>query len=255
MDPHVAAAVLEALALRPGEAVVEIGAGFGALTEALLGTGSTVIAVERDRRLVRALKDRLGRRPHLQLVLGDILRLDWASLAVSPVVIAGNLPYGITSPLLDRIVQQRPQVLRAVLTVQREVAQRVAAVPGTKAFGALTCFVQCHFEPSLMRVIPPNAFYPQPAVTSAIVRLTPREPPLVTQEELEPLTIVVQALFQRRRKTLVNGLLNPALSLTRAEAMALLREVGLDPAARPETVPVPSFVALARAWMVLRQVL
>ncbi len=248
VEPRVAGQVVEALALRPRETVVEIGAGFGALTAALVERGVTVIAVERDRRLGRALKDRFRKRPDLQIVIEDFLKVDWTTLAPSPVVIAGNLPYVITSPVLERLVQHRTQVLRAVLTVQLEVAQRIAAAPGSKTFGALTVFVQAHFIPRLVAEISPKAFYPQPGVTSAILALTPREPPLVTPDDLEPLTTVVQALFQRRRKTVLNGLLNPALGLTRPQAEAILQQAAVDPIARPETLSVETFLALARAW-------
>ena len=248
VDPRAAARLVEALHLAPRETVVEIGAGFGALTAALVERGVTVIAVERDRRLGRALRDRFGDRPDLRLVVDDILRVDWAAFGDGPFVVAGNLPYVITSPVLDRLVRHRARVRRAVLTVQRELAERMAAAPGGKTFGALTCFVQCFFVPTLVAEISPKAFWPQPAVTSAILSLAPRVPPAASDDDLEPMTAVVQALFQRRRKTVLNGLLHPALSLTRDRALALLQEVGLDPGARPETLAVPSFVALGRAW-------
>ncbi|MBI4227616.1 MAG: ribosomal RNA small subunit methyltransferase A [Candidatus Omnitrophica bacterium] len=246
VDPRVAERIVEGVAPRPRERLVEIGAGFGALTAVLLERGVTVVAVERDRRLARALNDRFGDRPDLRLVVDDILRVDWAAFGAGPLVVVGNLPYMITSPLLERLVRHRARVSRAVVTIQREVAQRIAAAPGTKTFGALTCFVQADFLCDLIVEIAPKSFWPQPAVTSAVLRLTPRTPPLVTDAEREPFTAVVQACFQHRRKTLLNGLLNPALGLTRDRAVAAIREAGLDPSQRPETVPVPMFAALAR---------
>ena len=248
VEPRVAEQLVDALRLTPREVLVEIGAGFGALTARLIERGVTVIAVERDRRLGRALRDRFGDRPDLRLIVDDFLRVDWSSFGGGPFVIAGNLPYVITSPVLDRLVRHRAQVTRAVLTVQRELADRMAAAPGSKTFGALTCFVQCFFVPTVVAEISPKAFWPQPAVTSAILSLAPRTPPYATEAELEPMTAVVQALFQRRRKTLLNGLLHPALSLTREQAQAIIQEIGLDPVARPETLAVPSFVQLGRAW-------
>lgn len=247
VEPHVADQILGALALKARETVVEIGAGFGALTQALVERGVTVIAVERDRRLGRALHDRFGDRPDLRIVVEDVLRTDWRAFGAGPFVVAGNLPYVITSPVLDLLVRHRPVIARAALTIQREVAQRIAADFGTKAFGALTCFVQAFFVPRLVVDVSPKAFWPQPEVTSAIVMLTPRKPPLVAPEALEPFTAVIQALFQRRRKTIVNGLLNPALCLTRPRALELLEQVGINPQVRPEMVPVESLAALARA--------
>lgn len=206
----------------------------------------TVIAVERDRRLARALKDRFGDRPDLRLVVEDILQVDWTTFGDGPFVVVGNLPYMITSPILERLVRHRAQIVRAVLTVQKEVAQRIAAPPGTKTFGSLSCFVQAHWTPVIALEIAPKSFWPQPDVTSATLRLQPRTPPLVTEADLEPLTTVVQALFQHRRKTVLNGLLNPALGLTKDRALALLQGAHLDPQQRPETIPVNSFVQLAR---------
>lgn len=243
---RVAEQIADAVALIPRETVVEIGAGFGALTAALVERGVTVIAVERDRRLGRALKDRFGDRPDLRLIVDDILRVEWTCFGEGPLVLVGNLPYMITSPILERLVRHQSRVARAVFTVQREVAQRIAAAPGTKTFGALTCFVQAHFVPQLVMDLAPRAFWPQPAVTSAVLRLTPRTPPLITDDEREPFTAVVQALFQHRRKTLMNGLLNPALGLTRDRALALVQTTGLDPQQRPETIPVPTLAQLAK---------
>lgn len=248
VDPHVNVRFLSALALTPGIRVVEIGPGFGALTGALLKAGALVTAVERDRRLAHALKDRWGWHKSLTILREDFLKLDWAGLGDGPFVIAGNLPYVITSPVLDRLVQHHRQVLRAVLTMQHEVAQRVAADPGSKSFGALTVFVQAHFVPELVATISPKAFYPQPGVTSAILTLTPRQPPLIAPEELASLIAITQALFQRRRKTVLNGLLNPALSLTRVEGLALLAAAVISPEARPETIEVSGFVRLSRQF-------
>ena len=254
VDSRVAGWVVDALELSGRETVLEIGAGFGALTQELLARGVQVIAVERDRRLGRALWKKFGKRPALQIVREDALRLDWTALCPRPVVVTGNIPYAITSPLLEKLAHHVPRVERAVLTVQRELAERVAAEPGGKAFGALTCFIQCYFKPELLREVSAGAFYPPPSIVSAVLRLTAREPPLATPEDLEPMTMVVQALFQRRRKMVWNGLLNPALSLTRQEALELLREVGVDPTVRPETLPVPLWVALGRQWRKRRAV-
>ena len=243
--PSAAEQIADAAALAPRETVLEIGAGFGALTAALVARGVTVIAVERDRRLGRALKDRFGDRPDLRLLVEDILRVDWEALGDGPLVVIGNLPYMITSPILERLVRHRARIARAVVTIQKEVAQRIAADPGSKTFGALTCFVQADFTPQLVMDLAPRMFWPQPAVTSAVLRLTPRTPPLLTDAQREPFTAVVQALFQHRRKTLMNGLLNPALGLTRDQAEAAIRDAMLDPQQRPETIPVPTLATLA----------
>lgn len=248
-DSRTAVRIVEQLALRPGEKVLEIGPGFGALTEHLIASGVHVIAIERDRRLAHALKDRWGAHSHFQIVTQDFLQWDWQVPEWDgPFVVLGNLPYVITSPVLEKLVLHRKQVRRAVVTVQQEVAERVAASPGGKTFGSLTCFVQAFYAVEILFDISPKAFYPQPAVSSSVIRLTPRAVPAVAEDELEPYVAMLQALFQRRRKTVVNGLLNPVLGLQRPDAERIIQQAAIDPTARPETLSIEQFAALARLW-------
>jgi 16S rRNA (adenine1518-N6/adenine1519-N6)-dimethyltransferase len=232
--------------------VVEIGAGTGALTRRLLERARSVAAVERDRDLVPLLEAELAaegtREPAARVVEGDAQTVDLAALLGeaepgSPRVLCGNLPYAITGQLLRRAVEVADRVERVVFMVQDEVAQRLAARPGTKEWGALTVFVRAAFEPRKILRAPPGAFHPPPDVTSAVVALEPLRPPRAV--ETERFRALVRRAFEARRKTLRNawsGLAPDAAALERAAAAA-----GISLDARGETLDVDAFSRMAAA--------
>ena len=227
-DPKILSRIVDALDPVPGETVLEIGPGKGSLTEVLLGRGLNVVAIEKDRTLARALA-----RENLRVLEGDALRVEWPRV---PKII-GNIPYYITSPLIDKALTP-PLPERVVFLVQAEVADRLAAQPGTKAYGALSVGVQSICQVEKLFVVAPGSFRPPPKVRSAVVRLTPLANPLVTAEEIPRLRVFVTACFGKRRKQLKNAV--PHLSV------AQLSELGFDPTMRPERVPPEGFVRLLR---------
>ncbi len=165
VDPKALERIARAIGATPEDRVLEIGAGLGALTEALLATGAVVQAVERDAGFLRVLTDRFKESDHLQLIRSDVLQLDLGSIAVGEpksLLVIGNIPFSMTSPILEFLLRQRQWVKRAVLTVQKEVAQRIVAHPNTKQYSSITLLVQVAFKPAIAFTIPPNAFYPQP---------------------------------------------------------------------------------------------
>lgn len=229
--------------------VVELGAGTGVLTAALLARGAKVVAVERDRDLIPVLEaefaDAIG-AGRLVLLEADAKSIDLAELVHthgrSRCVLAGNLPYQLTGPLLERATQNRELVSRVVFLVQKEVAERLAASPRSKVYGALTVFVTAQYAVRLVVHVPSSAFYPAPDVDSAVVAFTPRDPALT--EETETFRQVVRAAFAQRRKTLRNAwgkLGEPARVLAAAEASG----VSLDQ--RGEELSTETFAAVARA--------
>jgi 16S rRNA (adenine1518-N6/adenine1519-N6)-dimethyltransferase len=230
-DPTILARIADALDPRPGESVIEIGPGHGALTRELLARGLRVIAIEKDRGLAAALD------PHdnLTVVTGDALELDWHRYGADQVV--GNIPYYITSPLIDKALAP-PIPRRVIFLVQDEVADRIAAKPGGKIYGALSVGVQAVCRVEKLFTVAPGAFRPAPKVRSALLRLTPLPQPLVTPAEVGPLRVFVTACFSRRRKQLHN-----AVPGATAEG---LRALGFDPKARPETLAPADFVRLLR---------
>lgn len=229
--------------ITPEDTVVEIGAGLGALTDLLAARAKRVVAVEVDRAASHILKDRLANLANVEVRSEDILKFPWSRYQGSKVV--GAIPYDITSPILVNLCEQAQDVPAAWLGLQREVAQRLTAAPGSKAYGRLTVLVQSRFTVRLLLRIPRSAFFPQPTVESAWVRLLrpPRAPVAVDDEAL--FFDVVRAAFSQRRKTLANCLANlPRPRLSRAQALALIREAGLAPGIRGEELSLEAFARL-----------
>jgi 16S rRNA (adenine1518-N6/adenine1519-N6)-dimethyltransferase len=234
---------------REGEPVVELGGGLGHLT-ARLAARARVTVVERDRDMARVLRGELGDR--IALVEADAVRVDYAALAraagAPAIAVVGNLPYHLTSPILFSILDQRASVTRAVFLVQREVAERLAAAPGTKDWGLLSVLLQQEAHVSVERRVPAGAFFPPPKVESAVVRVAFREPAAPEAAPLDPARFrrLVKAGFAQRRKVLANAL--AAADIAPAEALAAaLAAAGIDGRRRGETLAVSEWVALERA--------
>lgn len=244
-DPRILARIAEALAIVPADTVIEIGPGRGALTEALLQRAGRVIAIEVDRDLVPILRTRWADDPRLTVVEGDVLEQDLAALAGGPFLLAGNVPYNITTPILFHALT-RPRPARAVYLVQLEVAQRAAAAPGDEAYGALSVNLQAVAQIELLFRVPAGAFSPPPKVESAVIRVTPRPDPVIDAGEEEGFRTMVQGAFGLRRKQL-KRVVRTLWSLDADQASALIAHAGLDPEARPETLSPADFASLLRA--------
>ena len=252
-DARAAARIVEAAGASPREPVLEIGPGRGALTEPLVRAALRIAAVELDRDLAAWLRERY---PQERLVLfeRDVLELTLGEVppalgfpAGTPLVVVGNLPYNISKPVAAMLVRQRGAVARAALMFQREVAERLTASPGTRAYGPLTVLVGRAYRVERLFHLPPSAFRPRPEVTSTVTRWE-RLPPQELIDTLEPaLRACLAACFAHRRQTLLNNL-RAALPGGAEEARALLGRAGLDPGARAETVPPEAFVVLAEIW-------
>jgi len=241
--------ILEAAALSPADGVLEIGAGIGTLTVPLAEAAAAVVAVELDGALLPALRDAVARFPHVTVVAGDALALDLPRLVAPlppPRKAVSNLPYRIASPLIVALLEQPLGLARMVFTVQREVAQRLAAAPGGKAYGALSVAVQYRAQASLVMRVPPSAFFPPPEVESAVVRLEVRPRPAVAVPDEALFFRVVRAAFAQRRKTLRNTVAG-ALGLPAPAVEAAARRAGIDPRRRGETLALGEFAALAAA--------
>jgi 16S rRNA (adenine1518-N6/adenine1519-N6)-dimethyltransferase len=235
------ARVLEALAalarLQPGDVVVELGAGLGHLTRALAQTGARVIAVERDRELAPILREEL---PGVEVVEADAKSFDFTAIG-QRVVVCGNLPYHLSSPILFHLLDQREAVRRAVLLLQREVAERIAAGPGGREYGLLSVLVQHVAEVSIGLHVPRHAFTPPPDVESAALVMEFLERPRAEVKDEQRFRALVKSAFSQRRKTLRNSLKNfPG-------ARSALEKADIDPQRRAETLGVEEFAALERA--------
>lgn len=249
VDRNVLERILEAAELTGQEVVLEIGCGLGTLTAALAERARWVVGVEKDPRCVAALRETLVACPNVEVYEADALAApleEWLSCRTGTGrgVVVANLPYHISKPLLQRLLALRKRLDRLVLMLQREVAERLIAVPGSKTYGVLSIATQLYCETELLRRVSPTCFWPPPEVESALVRLRVREEPQVPLEDEEWFFTVVSAAFTQRRKTLRNALRGLADHHTLQEAC---RQVGLDPARRGETLTLAEFAALSAA--------
>ncbi|MBX3132835.1 MAG: ribosomal RNA small subunit methyltransferase A [Gemmatimonadaceae bacterium] len=244
-DPRLLGRIADALAVTRDDTVIEIGPGRGALTEQLLTRAGRVIAIELDRELAPILAARWRDEPRFTLVEGDVLEQDLGALAGGSYLLAGNVPYNITTPILFHAMQ-RPRPTRAVYLVQKEVADRVVAAPGSEDYGALSVNVQALAEAKLLFTVGAKSFTPPPKVESAVIRVVPRATPLLEEGEEEPFRLLVQGAFGLRRKQM-RRVLRTVKGWDAPRADAALLEAGIDPEARPETLAPVDFLRLLRA--------
>ena len=241
-DRHALTRIADALALTGTETVVEIGPGRGALTELLVARAKRVVAIELDELLATQLRERF---PSLTVIHADVRDVALAGAAGSAqFVLAGNIPYYITTPILFHALEP-PMASRAVFLVQKEVAERVVAAPGSKIYGALSVNVQAVATPRLVARVPPAAFSPPPKVDSAILLLEPRPDPLVTAAEQRAFSEMVIAAFGLRRKQM-RRVIRTLADLSPDAADHILSASEIDPESRPETLTPQAFVSLFR---------
>ncbi|MBA3670938.1 MAG: ribosomal RNA small subunit methyltransferase A [Gemmatimonadaceae bacterium] len=246
-DRRILGRIADALKLTGTETVLEIGPGRGALTDVLVErlSAGRLVAIEYDRALAELLRERYARQRNVIIAEANVLEADLGALAAGPYSLIGNVPYYITTPILFHALV-RPRADRAVYLVQKEVADRLSAAPGSKAYGALTVNVGAVARAELLFGVPAAAFKPPPKVDSAVVRITPLAEPLVTAEEERPFRTLVQGAFGMRRKQMRRIL--RSLGAPDAEsAERVLGQAGIDPDVRPETLSPAQFAALLRA--------
>jgi 16S rRNA (adenine1518-N6/adenine1519-N6)-dimethyltransferase len=254
VQPATAQAIVLAAGIKPGEVVVEIGAGLGALTLAAAARAGRVVAVELDRGVHEALKGILESSglSNVDLRHANALDFDWRAMAAeagAPVSVLGNLPYNISSQLLFRLIDARGAWRRATLMMQKEVAVRLMAGPGSRDYGRLSVLVQawCALQPGIK--VGPDQFFPRPKVASQVVHLAPLAQPLLgeaSQEQAAWFSQVVKAAFSQRRKTIANSLAG-GLKRERPEMAAGLEKAGIEPTRRAETLSIAEFAALSQA--------
>ena len=236
VDPVVIYSLLRAVNATEDDVVVEIGPGQGALTDALAQTAGELHLVELDRDLAAKLRTRYADKPNVTVHEGDALRFDFGSIGES-IRVVGNLPYNISTPLLFHLLEYREHILDMHFMLQKEVVARMAAQPGTKAYGRLGIMLGCHLGIESLFDVPPDAFAPPPEVNSAVVRLDPLPPGTFEITNEKALSELVARAFMKRRKTLRNALKGDA----DADDLAA---VGIDPGLRPEQVSIADYVQL-----------
>jgi 16S rRNA (adenine1518-N6/adenine1519-N6)-dimethyltransferase len=251
-DPSARQRIVEALGDISCSTVLEIGPGRGALTDLLATRAQTLIAVELDRALAPRLTEIWKSASHVAILQADILELDLANVRAmtgtpgdAPMVVVGNLPYYITSDILLRLFAQAASISRAVVMVQEEVADRLAATWGTSAYGLLSATAQMHGHVEKLFTLPPEAFSPAPGVSSAVVRLDMRPRFEELRVDRKAFLRFLQMCFRQKRKTLVNNLKSSAIAET-ADILAAIEEAGLNLAVRAEAVSLEAMASIYR---------
>ena len=244
-DPRILARIADALGIAPSDTVIEIGPGRGALTDQLVARAARVLAIEVDRDLAPRLRMRYADDARVTIVEADVLQVELGALASGPYLLAGNVPYNITTPILFHALR-RPRPERAVYLVQREVAERIVAAPGSEPYGALSANIQALARAELLFGVAAGAFQPPPNVESAVLRITPRADPVIDAAEEEAFRTLVQGAFGMRRKQM-GRVVRSLWSLGADEAVALLARSDVDPAARPEVLSPEAFARVLRA--------
>ena len=239
--------IVHAAELTPGEPVLEVGPGIGTLTQGLAQSGADVTAIELDRRLLDVLDTTLASYDNVRIVHGDVLKLDVPTIMNhKPFKVVANLPYYITTPIIMSLLESKLPIERLVVMVQKEVALRMVAKPGTKDYGALSVAVQYYTEPDIVLDVPPKSFLPAPAVTSSVIRCVLRDKPPVDVIDEKQFFRVVKAGFAQRRKTFSNTMKTTGLSKDRIEE--LLAKANIDGQRRGETFTLQEFADVANAW-------
>jgi len=237
VDPKVVERIIAAAKLTKDDLVIEIGSGLGVVTAEIAAEANHLIAIEIDKELVEMSKHVLKDTPNITFVAQDILKVDFAELALGrKYKVVGNLPYNITAPIVEKILTAAEKPELAVIMVQKEVAERMAAVPGTKKYGSFSIFTQYYAKATLLSLVSKSSFHPWPNVSSAVVSLVPHPSPLFPGIDEKRFFDIVHAAFQQRRKKLRNSL-----------AEFKLDDSGIDLNRRPEELTLEDFARLAYA--------
>lgn len=245
IDPAALSQVVGAAALEPGDSVLEIGAGLGALTVELARSAAEVMAVEVDHRLVGALREVVRGQPGVRIVEADILELDFEDLLGDrPYLVVANIPYNISSALIRRLTEADSSPKRIVLTIQRELAERAIAQPGQMSLLALTA--QIYGAPSIQATVPPAAFYPQPQIDSAVLRIDKHPVKPIEAQQAAVVFALARAGFSQRRKMLKNAMA-AGLRLAPAVVAEALEQAGVEAKARAQELSLEDWVRLAKA--------
>ena len=247
IDAGIVQGIVDAAEIVPGEKVLEIGPGIGTLTQGLAEAGAEVTAVELDKKLPAVLAETLKGYDNVRIVPGDILKVDIPALmGEGPYKVAANLPYYITTPILMALLERHLPISRMVTMVQKEVAERMVAGPGSKTYGALSVAVQYYTDPEIVLDVPPRSFIPAPEVDSVVIVCKVRETPSVAVKDEKLFFRVVKAAFGQRRKTLSNALKGGGFP--KEQVRDAMEHAGIDPTRRGETLTLAEFGALADAF-------
>lgn len=255
IDTNILRKIVDAGQLSESSGAIEIGPGIGALTEQLAKVSKKVVAFEIDQRLLPILADTLSPYDNVKIVHQDVLKADVNQIVaeefegISDLMVVANLPYYVTTPIIMKLLEEQVPVRGMVVMLQKEVADRISAKPGTKDYGSLSIAVQYYTQPETVMIVPKTVFVPQPNVDSAVIRLTKRDKPAVDVKDVDFFFTVTRASFAQRRKTLLNNLTSqlPEGKQKKEEILAALEEANIEPSRRGETLSLEEFGRLSDA--------
>ncbi len=251
IDMRVLEKIINAAKITKDDFVLEIGPGIGTMTQYLCEHAREVAAVEIDKNLIPILKETLNIYDNAEVIHGDILKIDVERLTQEknygkPIKVVANLPYYITTPIIMGLFESHVPIDSITIMVQKEVAERMQASPGTKDYGALSLAVQYYAKPKIVAHVPPNCFMPRPAVGSAVICMHKHQEPPVQIADEKLMFALIRASFNQRRKTLVNGLNNaPNISCSKQQILSALQEMDLPDNVRGETLTLSQFAQLS----------
>ena len=250
IDKNIKDKIISEAGISKSDTVLEIGPGLGALTIDLAESGAEVFAVEKDPKAFRILQELVfGKYPNLHLFNDDILEFDLKKNVNAKLIkVVGNLPYYVTTPIIEYVIQNGSVIDSALIVIQKEVAGRLSAKPGSKDYSSVSCFVQYHMLPEYLYTIKRASFHPAPEVDSSLIKLSMRtEPPVKVRDE-ELFFKIIRGSFNQRRKSIINSLSREAvLSTAKSDLTEVLERAGVDPSARPEDLSLAEFAAITNA--------
>lgn len=255
-DRGMAAKIVDAAGIAPDDVVVELGPGHGVLTRLIAERGARLLALELDRGLVEELGAEFADRPHVEVVSGDFTKVTLRALlgerGLERCVLIGNIPYHLTRDVLfDFLVDEVDMVARAVIMMQREVGDRIASPPGSRAYGIPSVVLQSLYDIDVVAKVAAGAFHPRPQVASIVLAFRPLARPLVQGDEVRPFITLVKNVFQQRRKT-VHNTLRAFYSLSEDSLLRIHEETGVDLQSRPEVLSKEAFLSLSRSVSAVR---
>lgn len=253
IDENVLNTIIDASEITNEDMVIEIGPGLGTLTSKLLEKAKKVICIELDDRMINLLKERFFMYNNLEILNEDVLKVDLNSLIqknkeelkIKNVKIVANLPYYITTPIIMKLLEERLDIGTITVMIQKEVADRLTAIPGKKNSGSITYAVYYYAEAKEVLEVPKNSFIPEPEVTSEVITLNIRKEPVIKVKDEKKFFALVKAAFMQRRKTLLNAIGNSELNISKEKMEQILQEIGIDTMVRGETLGIEQFVKIA----------
>jgi 16S rRNA (adenine1518-N6/adenine1519-N6)-dimethyltransferase len=244
VDKNLQEKMLRAARITPKDTVLEIGPGLGALTEELLKRAKKVFVVEKDKGFCAFLKESFAQAENLEIICADILEVEFAKIIKEKALVIGNLPYYITTPIITKLIEKERKLISAIfVTVQKELGERLIAVPGGKDYGAITCLVQFFTQPEMLFSIPAAAFYPQPKVESCFLKMQFYHQPKVKVGSEALFFQLVRAAFNQRRKNILNAL---AAKWERKTVLQALAKAGIDLRKRAEQLSLEDFARIEK---------